>query len=278
MIDLFNEGWTTKEVAREFGMNFETLKKLRQRKLNLYIKPVILTKVCEHCGDTFSADVSHRYKKYCNDACRNKSYMKNNFRYESSCKICEAHIVSYHERKFCSSACLDADVEESKEKRMRLEETEKEQRLKLSAIKKLSMSLERLAERKRVCPHCSEEFHMSIDGASYKYCGNCYMVAIRENRRIARRGNSRDKRWRTNGKPDYSINLLKLHQKDNGICYLCNEQTDYEDMIVTSEGYYIAGGDYPSIDHVIPIAKGGLHQWENVKLAHRRCNYIKSDN
>jgi len=32
---------------------------------------------------------------------------------------------------------------------------------------------------------------------------------------------------------------------------------------------------YPSIEHVIPIAKGGKHTWDNVKLAHRKCNMEK---
>ena len=40
---------------------------------------------------------------------------------------------------------------------------------------------------------------------------------------------------------------------------------------------FIAGNKYPSVDHMIPIAKGGTHTWDNVQLAHRYCNSIKSD-
>ena len=51
----------------------------------------------------------------------------------------------------------------------------------------------------------------------------------------------------------------------NKICEWCNR------------GHFIAGGRYPSIDHASPVAKGGAHTWDNVRLAHRDCNSVKSD-
>ena len=39
--------------------------------------------------------------------------------------------------------------------------------------------------------------------------------------------------------------------------------------------YFIVGKKYPSIDHVIPLSKGGTHSWDNVKLAHFSCNSAK---
>jgi hypothetical protein len=35
------------------------------------------------------------------------------------------------------------------------------------------------------------------------------------------------------------------------------------------------GRNYPSIDHMIPVVRGGLHSWKNVKLAHVGCNASK---
>lgn len=35
---------------------------------------------------------------------------------------------------------------------------------------------------------------------------------------------------------------------------------------------------YPTVDHVIPLSKGGAHTWDNVKLAHFYCNSSKADN
>ena len=32
-----------------------------------------------------------------------------------------------------------------------------------------------------------------------------------------------------------------------------------------------------SKDHIIPLAKGGEHSWDNIQLAHRICNSLKAD-
>ena len=54
--------------------------------------------------------------------------------------------------------------------------------------------------------------------------------------------------------------------------------TDWDDCAHTDDGYFLAGDNYPSRDHVVPLAKGGTHTWDNVKLAHFRCNTLKRDN
>jgi 5-methylcytosine-specific restriction endonuclease McrA len=37
------------------------------------------------------------------------------------------------------------------------------------------------------------------------------------------------------------------------------------------------GSLYPTVDHIIPISKGGSHTWDNVRLACRGCNTAKRD-
>lgn len=37
----------------------------------------------------------------------------------------------------------------------------------------------------------------------------------------------------------------------------------------------VSVGNYPTIEHIIPISNGGVHSWDNVKLAHFRCNCKK---
>lgn len=55
-----------------------------------------------------------------------------------------------------------------------------------------------------------------------------------------------------------------LMQRDQGICGICEEEVrDTE------------GPMRPSIDHVIPLARGGLHEIGNLQLAHYRCNLSK---
>lgn len=76
---------------------------------------------------------------------------------------------------------------------------------------------------------------------------------------------------------DTDIILKRLYKKEWGVCYLCGESCDWEDFTITKGGVFIAGDMYPSIDHIKPLAKGGLHSWDNVRLAHRICNTKKSD-
>lgn len=76
---------------------------------------------------------------------------------------------------------------------------------------------------------------------------------------------------------DKDITIEGLFRRDKGVCSLCGGRCDLEDYTVR-EGVFIVGDWYPSVDHIKPISKGGLHSWGNVQLAHRRCNTLKSDN
>lgn len=76
---------------------------------------------------------------------------------------------------------------------------------------------------------------------------------------------------------DKGITLKKLARRDKDICALCGESVDWSDFVIREDGTVICGDDYPSIDHIMPISKGGLHSWANVQLAHRGCNTFKSD-
>lgn len=69
--------------------------------------------------------------------------------------------------------------------------------------------------------------------------------------------------------------LKKIYERDKGICYICGKKCDYEDYTYRGNTF-IAGNYYPSIDHVIPLIKGGTDTYDNLKLAHRICNSIKS--
>lgn len=73
---------------------------------------------------------------------------------------------------------------------------------------------------------------------------------------------------------DKDISLKKLYLRDKGICYLCGCKCSYEDYTIRN-GAFIVGQTYPSIEHIYPISKGGMHSWDNVKLACCSCNSKK---
>jgi 5-methylcytosine-specific restriction endonuclease McrA len=79
----------------------------------------------------------------------------------------------------------------------------------------------------------------------------------------------RRKRLAENGKADYSITLRKVIQKFGLTCALCGKKVNTK--------VHSNHNDYPSIDHIIPVSKGGTHTWGNVQLAHRGCNSTKNN-
>ena len=65
------------------------------------------------------------------------------------------------------------------------------------------------------------------------------------------------------------ITLKNLVKRDGLTCAICGFPC-----------YYYGTGKedlYPSIDHIVPMHKGGGHTWDNVQIAHRICNSNKRD-
>jgi 5-methylcytosine-specific restriction endonuclease McrA len=63
------------------------------------------------------------------------------------------------------------------------------------------------------------------------------------------------------------IDVWPLGERDDWVCGICDEPVDRE-------------LEYPdrmcaTVDHVVPISKGGRHVWDNVQLAHFGCNMDK---
>lgn len=57
------------------------------------------------------------------------------------------------------------------------------------------------------------------------------------------------------------VDPMVVFQRDKGICGICMKHVD-----INSKWH---------IDHVIPIARGGVHSYANVQLAHALCNLSK---
>lgn len=73
---------------------------------------------------------------------------------------------------------------------------------------------------------------------------------------------------------DSSVTLKKLIKRDGLRCVICGEMCN-PNATGWSEHF---GPTSPTIDHIIPMAKGGGHVWNNVQVAHAICNIYKSDN
>lgn len=69
--------------------------------------------------------------------------------------------------------------------------------------------------------------------------------------------------------PSDAITLGVLAERDGWKCGLCGH--------AVRRGLRADDPLAPSIDHILPISHGGLHQWGNVHLAHRSCNTARGN-
>lgn len=120
-------------------------------------------------------------------------------------------------------------------------------------------------QNKRIHIECAECGKLFVGYKSRRFC--CKQCANRYSNR--KRETDRRHQLAVNGPVDYTITLTKLVQRDEGLCGICGKP-------VNMKAYHNAG-DYGSIDHIKPVSKGGQHQWDNVQLAHRKCNTDKRD-
>lgn len=64
------------------------------------------------------------------------------------------------------------------------------------------------------------------------------------------------------------IDRLEIFERDNWICGICEEPVDQHAPNLR---------DAASLDHIIPMSRGGDHLPGNVQLAHFGCNCGKRD-
>lgn len=132
--------------------------------------------------------------------------------------------------------------------------------------------------RKYCSPVCAAAFHpykKRVSPISYGDCVECGASFVRRSGQLgdfcspvcSKRARKRDRkhRMRSNGGLGDSITIYKLAERDGWKCHLCGKK------VSRRRGNHPGA---PSIDHLIPIGRGndGPHTWDNVALAHRRCN------
>lgn len=114
------------------------------------------------------------------------------------------------------------------------------------------------------CEYCGKEFDSTCN--SRRFCSDkcCHDWWRQKNRKAFQRTRSKYQ----------GISLPLLIQRDNNICYLCGEECDSNDYTYVND-HFCMGKKYPTIEHLIPMSRGGTNTWDNVKLAHNSCNATK---
>ena len=78
--------------------------------------------------------------------------------------------------------------------------------------------------------------------------------------------NRRRRARKRSNAPVEKIDFDLVLQRDEYSCQLCHEQVDWS-----------VAAKYPTLDHIVPISKGGSHTYKNVQVAHQLCNSRKRD-
>lgn len=184
------------------------------------------------------------------------------------CKTCGSVInISFNTIKGGTSKCPRCEkvrIQKVHEKAEQERKAKAEQRrfAKISNMKCVQMKLQE-------CACCGKLFVRT--GCRTKFCTDVCLKksnnAITKDRRV-RKINSNER--------DNGITLERLYQRSGGVCAICGGVCDWNNFHVI-DGTFIADNNYPSIDHIIPLSKGGKHKWSNVQLAHRICNTKKGN-
>lgn len=225
---------------------------------------------CERCGKPIY-EKSHKtgkIKKYCSEECQKRNQSEKAFKYVF-CHYCGKTFKETRDitNLYCSKKCYEKAKAEDNMK-SRQEEDERKKKL-------LEEYYDTVGEAKKMLARAEAIRHEIDCGKNCAVCGQYFVgrsplqVCCGEECSRKNTNRKKDKRIYKNGKPDLSITLTKLYLRDEGVCQICGRKIEFD--CDPNSDYY------PSIDHVKPLSKGGLHQWDNVQLACRKCNTEKGN-
>lgn len=244
---------------------------------------------CSRCRADFMLGQTDRdNRQFCSKVCANQD--RNERRYgprpEIPCPYCAKPFGKLKDRKtFCSSSC-STNYHNAQNGRQvgahRAEQAARERRriegspcvvcgvaiIGRRAARYCSRACYRQVQRGQYkgkerteaqCPQCGETFLPDNFGRPRLFCSD----------RCVRRywRHTRDARQR--GAFVAPVSRAAILERDNQTCQICGKRVRLD-----------VQSPHPlsvSLDHIIPLAKGGTHEPSNVQLAHFRCNVIKSD-
>lgn len=112
----------------------------------------------------------------------------------------------------------------------------------------------RAPRRERICPHCGEQFETRL---------STQMLCSRSCRAAAHRLQSKF-RSRVGESTRPGIWRYEIAERDGWICGICGTPVD-------KNARYPDSGQ-ATLDHIVPVTRGGTNDPSNLRLAHMDCN------
>lgn len=293
--EYYSAGHTVKQTAEHFGVNTSQVNNLAKKRG--------LTNGRKFFG--IDADRAERFKRQGietltkNLAAGNMSYIGGYTSKDGSirirCDVCghefERTVSFIRKGNVICRHCEHEKAEAAKKQREEINKLQRElEKLfnpKIPKPKKnhYADAHEAFLNRTGICEICGKPYTVRafVESCGIKYARDsgvcspeCHEAKKRKMRRLAHKGRRDSHRYRARKygcEYDSSVNLKKLIKRDGLRCAICGEMCDPTDHGWTKD----FGPLYPTIDHIIPMAKGGGHTWDNVQVAHAICNSYKSD-
>lgn len=207
---------------------------------------------CPICGQPVVGKPGGRQKLYCSLLCKNTAdanRKKAKRQRQITCAQCEKVFVGAGgARRFCSNECRYAELLARGNRQ----------------AKEYYRNLYPDGIKRKLCRWCNEVLEVPAQKtlASRIYHEHCSLEAQRARYRI------KSTKRRTQMKPT-RISADQVVREYGEACHICSEAIDLSLPRTSKLGL--------TIDHVIPLSKGGSDEMENLRPAHWICNNRKSD-
>ena len=244
-------GLTRQEIADKRGIHVENLAR-RMKKLGVHAKYASRKKPLKVDAWHYTDGAKEFVEKHQADF---EFVSMKRKRYKLRCKTC-GYVIERANSTIRQKKCQCDKCQEQKQHEIDLQN----ERIKL--VRSFYAILE--TKKDKTCAYCGKIFHSQYTEARYcsKSCKRRY-----------RGTNFKDRCKKYNVFYDPFVTPIKVFERDHYQCKICGLLCNTDDN--TWNGFI--GAWHPTVDHIIPLSKGGTHTWDNVQCAHARCNSVKRD-
>jgi hypothetical protein len=229
---------------------------------------------CVVCTAKFTA--SRQDRKTCSRECRAKwlalKQMGIRRKHRNVCKLCGCEFVGDPDRTICSSECRVAH----RQRRIDIKREEM-----LSRLPSCENCGERHRGSGRICLACCDtqrevnrthcircsRLHDDPPRLSPKLCDECKPVVSKQQRQKDRYNRKQRKRLLKDSGGYEPIVRRTVFDRDKWKCQHCKCRCVHHSRE--------RGNNQATIDHIMPLARGGTHTYANAQLLCRRCNEKK---
>lgn len=245
---------------------------------------VTTSRVCAWCSGPVPLRLSGSgmQRKHCSAQCRRAyAVSRAKERFPRTCQQCQGSFTTpYKGQKYCSVSCRDLGSKLLPLSRVCVvcNSDFKPRGLPQKCCSRLcqskltgSITRSRYGGTGRMydCRYCGKHFRPRHP--SYRtYCSrDCYYDELAVKRGEKPPAVDRPRDVFGSGRHTSKAVRLSVFERDGGICKLCGRKVDLTLRAPHPESM--------TLDHILPLSKGGSNDLANVQLAHYRCNSLRQD-